>query len=387
LKFPRALLWRYLNQNMNNEQLPGLYIHIPFCRSKCLYCDFYSEIDAALIPAWQSALEKEALLYRDRFSSFDTLYVGGGTPTGLESSALLSLFGCLYRNFQFTASAEITIEANPNDISREKLRILQVCSVNRISLGVQSFDEQELLFLQRRHTAHEAEQALELIRACGFTNLGVDLIYGIPGQTIEAWLKTLERAVSFHPEHISCYQLTVAEGTRLWEMQESGMVTLADEKEGEAFFLTTAQFLEEHGYLHYEISNFARGETNCSRHNQKYWQHIPYLGLGPAAHSFQHGSRWWNHRSVASYCQDLEEGRAPVSGTEMLTGEQLHLEALCLGLRTRAGLDLHQIRTNKRFDAVLKELLASEYVQIIDGRLIPTRKGFLVADRLPLTFM
>ena len=372
---------------MNSDTLPGLYIQVPFCRSKCLYCDFYSEVDAGLIQAWQRALEKEALLYRDRFSSCGTLYVGGGTPTVLESSALLSLFGCLYRNFQFTANAEITIEANPNDITREKLRILQVCSVNRISLGVQSFDERDLLFLQRRHTALEAEQALELIRACGFTNLGVDLIYGIPGQTIEAWLKTLARAVSFHPEHISCYQLTVAEGTQLWEMQKSGMVTTADENEGEAFFLTTAQFLEEHGYLHYEISNFARGETNCSRHNQKYWQHIPYLGLGPAAHSFQHGIRWWNHRSVARYCQYLKEGRAPVSGTEKLTGEQLHLEALSLGLRTRAGLDIELIRTNKNLDAVLKELLQSEYAQIIDGRLIPTRKGFLVADRLPLTLV
>jgi oxygen-independent coproporphyrinogen-3 oxidase len=372
---------------MNSDTLPGLYIHVPFCRTKCLYCDFYSEIDAALIPGWLSALEKEAAQYKDRFPSFDTLYIGGGTPTVLENSTLLSLFGCLYQHFQFTANAEITIEANPQDITREKLRILHVCSVNRISIGVQSLAEQDLQFLQRRHTAREAEQALELARACGFTNIGVDLIYGIPGQKIEAWLNTLERIVSFHPEHISCYHLTVAQGTRLWEMQESGMVTPADEKEGEAFFLTTAQFLEEHGYLHYEISNFARGETNCSRHNQKYWQHISYLGLGPAAHSFQQGSRWWNHRSVARYCQDLEEGRAPVGGTEKLSGEQLHLEALSLGLRTRAGLDLAQIRTNKNIDVVLKELLESEYAQIIDGRLIPTRKGFLVADRLPLTLL
>src|SRR5512137_2058062 len=183
---------------MNSDTLPGLYIHVPFCRTKCLYCDFYSEIDFALIPGWLSALEKEAAQYKDRFSSFDTLYFGGGTPTVLENSALLSLFGCLYQHFHFTANAEITIEANPQDITREKLRILHVCSVNRISIGVQSLAEQDLQFLQRRHTAYEAEQALELTRACGYTNIGVDLIYGIPGQKIEAWLKTLERIISFH---------------------------------------------------------------------------------------------------------------------------------------------------------------------------------------------
>jgi oxygen-independent coproporphyrinogen-3 oxidase len=372
---------------MNSDTLPGLYIHVPFCASKCLYCDFYSDIDTTQIPRWLSVLEKEAAQYKGRFPSFDTLYIGGGTPTVLENSTLLSLFGCLYEHFQFTANAEITIEANPNDITRETLRTLQVCSVNRISLGVQSFDEHDLQFLQRRHTACEAQQALELMRTCGFTNIGVDLMYGLPGQTIDAWLKTLARAVSFRPEHISCYQLTAAPGTRLWEMKQGGMVKLADEEEGEALFLTTAQFLEEHGYLHYEISNFARAELSCCLHNQKYWQHIPYLGLGPAAHSFKDGVRWWNHRSVARYCQDLEEGRAPVSGQEELTGEQIYLEMLSLGLRTKAGIDLAQIRTKKNIDTELNNLLQSEYAQIIDGRLIPTRKGFLVADRLPLALI
>jgi len=372
---------------MSKENLPGLYVHIPFCRSKCPYCDFYSETESSMISAWQSALEQEILLYRNRFPTFDTLYIGGGTPTVLEGPVLLYLFDQLHRYFHFTADAEITIEANPNDITGVKLHILKACGVNRISLGVQSFDEQDLLFLERRHTVCEAEKALDLISTYGFSNVSIDLMYGIPGQTIEGWLKTLERAVTFHPGHVSCYQLTVVEETKLWEMQKSAMIKIPDESEGKAFFLTTAQRLEDHGYLHYEISSFASGEKNRSRHNQKYWQHIPYLGLGPSAHSFHHGKRWWNHRSVAKYCHAFTEGKTPVSGAETLTREQLDIESLYLGLRTKSGVELTHLTANRYFDALLPELLKAEYVKIIGQKMVPTKKGFLVADRLPLALM
>ncbi len=160
---------------------------------------------------------------------------------------------------------------------------------------------------------------------------------------MQGWLKTLERALTFHPAHLSCYQLTVAEGTELGELKKRGVITLPDEAEETALFLDTAHFLEEHGYLHYEISNFASGETTRSRHNQKYWQHTPYLGLGPSAHSFQQGKRWWNHRSIEGYCSALSAGKAPVSGKEHLTREQLDLESLYLGLRTSAGVDLTRL--------------------------------------------
>ncbi|MCX5903450.1 MAG: radical SAM family heme chaperone HemW, partial [Proteobacteria bacterium] len=296
---------------MNDQsKLPGLYIHIPFCKTKCPYCDFYSETSTSLIPEWLRAVKKEALLYRDQFSSFDTLYLGGGTPTVLDETELTSLMEYLFKTFRFAPDAEITIEANPNDITDEKLCALRASGVNRISLGVQSFDEQDVAFLRRRHTVEEAVSALALIRASGFASVGIDLICGIPGQTIAAWRATLKQAVSFQPEHISCYQLTMAEGTAFWEMQEKGLMRLPDEEESENLFLTTARFLEENGYLHYEISNFARGEENRSRHNQKYWQHVPYLGLGPSAHSFQDGKRWWNVRSIKKYCASLEAGRA-----------------------------------------------------------------------------
>jgi oxygen-independent coproporphyrinogen-3 oxidase len=372
---------------MSKGTCPGLYLHIPFCKSKCPYCDFYSATEFSGITAWQNALTKEMLLYKNRFPAFDTLYLGGGTPTVLEDTTLLNIFDHLYRHFQFTPDAEITIEANPNDITRSKLQLLKECGINRISLGVQSFDEQVITFLKRRHSVSEAEQALDLIQEGGFTTVSVDLMYGIPGQTQRGWLNTLERALTFHPAHLSCYQLTVAEGTELGERKKRGVITLPDESEETAFFLDTAHCLEEQGYLHYEISNFASGEATRSRHNQKYWQHIPCLGLGPSAHSFQQGKRWWNHRSIERYRSALSAGKAPVSGKEDLTREQFDLESLYLGLRTSAGVDLTRLNDRTSCDAVLPGLLTEDYVTIIDNKMVPTRKGFLVADRLPGVFM
>ena len=339
-----------------------------------------------MVSSWLSALAREMLFYKDSFGPFDTLYIGGGTPTVLEEPVLQNLFEHLYHYFHFTDDAEITVEANPGDVTGEKLTVLRACGVNRVSLGVQSFDDEDLTFLKRRHTAKEAVKALGLIRSQGFLSLGIDLIYGIPGQTLSGWLGTLERAVLFHPDHISCYQLTPAEETELWEVLARGEVKLPAESEGEALFVATAEYLEDHRYLHYEISNFAWGEENRSRHNQKYWQHTPYLGLGPSAHSFKDGKRWWNVRSVEKYCSVLKEGRVPVSGEEKLTRDQHDLESLYLGLRTRGGVTLSQLTANKGGNALLKELLQADYVRVIDQQVIPTRKGFLVADRLPLAF-
>ena len=374
------------NQKMSRKNLPGLYVHIPFCSSKCSYCDFYSETVTSRVSAWLSALTQEMRFYKDSFGTFDTLYLGGGTPTVLEDPLLQNLFDHLYHHFHFTDDAEITVEANPGDLTSEKLTLFKECGVNRISMGVQSFDDKDLTFLKRRHTAKEAVKALGMIRSEGFLSLGIDLIYGIPGQTLDGWIKTLEQAVLFHPEHISCYQLTPAENTELWEKLERGEVKLPDEPEGEAFFVATAEYLEDHRYLHYEISNFACGEEHRSRHNQKYWQHIPYLGLGPSAHSFKDRKRWWNVGSVEQYCKILKEGRVPVSGDEHLTSGQRELESLFLGLRTKGGVTLSRLTANGKSNALLSELLRADYVKVIDQHVIPTRKGFLVADRLPLAF-
>ncbi len=371
---------------MSEKEFAGLYIHVPFCRSRCIYCDFYSQTDLSLESVWLKALKKEVDLYRDRFPPFDSLYLGGGTPTLLSRRALEEVIHYLRARFSFTADAEFTIEANPDDITRKKLTSLLDLGVNRISLGVQSFDDQELRFLNRRHSAFQAKKAVEWVKQSGFPRLGLDLMYGLPGQRRSAWLGTLQQAARFHPEHISCYQLTIEEHTPLGLLRTEGKVKPLGEKKERSFFVLTSAFLEEKGYLHYEISNFAMGRINMCRHNLKYWQHVPYLGLGPSAHSYRGGTRWWNHRSVATYGSTLNRGLPPVAGAETLSEDQYHLERLMLGFRTREGVSLHEIRDCPQADSILQQLIDSGMVVLKGQRISPTRQGYLVADSLPLLF-
>ena len=224
---------------------PGLYIHVPFCAGKCPYCDFYSTGDISLIPAWIDALEKEILFYKDTLNDFDTLYLGGGTPSLLSLNDLEKLINNIHKNFSFTPDSEITIEANPGDLSPEKLKHFRTLGFNRISLGVQSFDDDVLRFLNRRHTAKQAEKAVEDIRSAEFENLSIDLMYAVPGQDKAGWIKTLEKALFFSPEHFSCYQLTVKENTPFFERKAKGELefNLGEEES----FLLTSDFLEENG--------------------------------------------------------------------------------------------------------------------------------------------
>jgi putative oxygen-independent coproporphyrinogen III oxidase len=370
----------------------GLYVHIPFCKTKCPYCDFYSITTTDQIEAFISALDAEARLYRDQFPTFDSLFLGGGTPSLLTGPQLVALMEMLRRHFTFTPDSEITLEANPDDLTADKLALFRDLGVNRLSLGVQSFDEAELRLLGRRHTARQTIQALTAIRAAGFTNLGLDLMYGLPGQTLDAWLKTLEKALNFAPEHLSCYQLTIAAGetpalrTPLARQVARGEISLPDEETQREFFLLTTNFLTARGYLHYEVANFAREEKYVCRHNLKYWTRTPYLGLGPAAHSFQAGRRWWNFASVEKYCLSLNTGETPVAGSETLTPEQIRLEKLCLGFRTREGVSLETIREQPGGEAILAELTQAGLVRLDRDRVIATASGLVVADRLPLWF-
>lgn len=382
----------------------GLYVHVPFCRKKCRYCDFYSipypslNPSTSLVTEWLHALDEEAMLYQDRFAFFDTLYVGGGTPTLLTKDDLARLIEILRRRFSICPDAEISLEANPNDVTLEKLLFFRDLGFNRISLGVQSMDDRELAFLGRRHTARQAAHAMERIRESGFPGFGVDLIFGLPGQTEEEWRRTLQETLAFSPNHISCYQLTVSEGTPLWKMREARLFAMPDEEQERRLFLATSELLEGQGFAHYEVSNYARmpeirpqeacgKNPNVCRHNVKYWERAPYLGLGPSAHSFQGDTRWWNHRSVRKYCQDLNRGRRPVQGSERLSEEQVALERLSLQLRTRSGALIRDLGSYEKTDRVLPGLLEAGLLEVIGERAVPTREGFLVADRLPLLFL
>jgi putative oxygen-independent coproporphyrinogen III oxidase len=364
----------------------GLYVHVPFCKTKCPYCDFYSVTDLTLEEGWLSALLKEMDQYRDVFGIFDTLYIGGGTPTVLSHTVLTSLFQELHRQFSFNDNIEITIEANPDDITPEKLALLKSLGVNRLSIGVQSFNDEELTLLKRRHSLKGTEEALRWVNESGFTNFGIDLIYGLPGQTVEGWISTLQKALAFHPTHLSCYQLTIEQTTPFGKMLEQGNLQGCTEKQGRNFFLTTSKFLGENGFVHYEISNFAKGNEFRSRHNCKYWQHIPYLGLGPGAHSFQGGIRWWNCKSIKDYCDKLKKGSQPIAESEVLSHEQLRLEKLFLGLRTCDGVTLDVAFPEFPYNELLHDIKKTRLLSIRNNRLIPTKKGFLMADRLPLLF-
>jgi oxygen-independent coproporphyrinogen-3 oxidase len=369
---------------------PSLYIHIPFCLSKCGYCDFYSSTSISALPGFLDALFKEMEMVRPRFQGFDTVYIGGGTPSLLRPEQLERILTGVKENFDLTSNAEITIETNPADLNRPYLESMRQIGINRINIGVQSFDEKVLDFLGRRHSVKQAALAIEASRKAGFHNVGLDLIYGVPAQDMGSWLDTLKQAVVFSPEHLSCYQLTLESKTPLGRRYQTGEFSIPGEELQYEFFMKTSEFLEEAGYIHYEVSNFARGTEYASRHNQKYWDHSPYLGLGPAAHSFQGHQRWWNHRSLDQYLASIKAGNLPVEETETLTIDQLQLEALYLGLRTKKGIFFQDFKNRYGYDLlaekrkILVKLEEEGFISIRDGHLCPTQAGLAVADSLSL---
>ena len=401
------------------DELPGLYIHIPFCLRKCAYCGFYSITDRSRIPAFLSSLRREMDLYRGWAASFDTLYIGGGTPSVLTAADLEGLITDLLDAFTITADAEVTVEVNPGDITPGLLASLRRSGVNRLNIGVQSFDDDSLALLGRRHTALQASGAFLQASDAGFVNIGLDLIYGLPSfpagggtatvtggtkppsspaggatstkadRPFATWLATLDRAIGLNPDHLSCYQLTLEDKTPLAERCHRGELILPDESRQADLFLRTSEILEESGYIHYEVSNFARPGRE-SRHNRKYWNHVPYLGLGPAAHSFSGRERRWNRSSVDAYIGDLESGREPIESREILSDEQLRMEALFLGFRTRRGICLETFRIRYGRDLLadkrdmIERLSGEGLVEIRDGFLRPTRAGMAVADSLAL---
>ncbi|HNQ19013.1 MAG TPA: radical SAM family heme chaperone HemW [Smithellaceae bacterium] len=374
---------------MQNEKA-GLYIHIPFCQSKCAYCNFYSVTSVNLIPQFVAALIKEIKLHQRQFDAFDTVYIGGGTPSLLSFGQLSEILAAINEFHKLDKEAEITMEVNPGDVSVEYFKLLISLGINRLNIGVQSFDDKILKFLGRRHNANEAHQAIMYARAAGFNNLGIDLIYGVYGQSINLWKKTLAEATTFRPEHFSCYELTLEASAPLYKRYLEKKIKKLNEKQQKKFFFTTAEELEKVGYIHYEVSNFARKNNFKSRHNMKYWKHAPYLGIGPAAHSFLENRRWWNVKSAKDYLNNVPQGISPVESEEILTAEQLKLETLFLALRTNDGIDLSAYQKRFRTDLleekkmVIESLINSKLLELKKGFLRPTLAGMAVADSLAL---
>lgn len=377
--------------------MPGLYVHIPFCVRKCLYCDFYS------LPTGHGALPKRlaeathgdndpfiAALAREMDSlpagfAPDTVFLGGGTPTELSDHDFAALFALLHRRIDLGRVTEWSCESNPGTLTREKVRIMMDAGVNRVSLGVQSFDPKTLEFLGRIHSADEAADGFRLLRDAGMRNINLDLMYGVPGQSREALATSLQRLVELDPDHAACYCLIFEDGTPLTDLKQRGFVKEVDDDEELEQYGIVRRALADAGFGHYEISNFAKPGREC-RHNLLYWGGGEYIGLGPSAHSHWAGKRWGNIRDLGAYCRKLEAGTSVRAFEEQLEPEAKARETLVMWLRRLEGIPREAFRTQTGFDYV--ELCADALpwmereglVEQRDGTLRLTERGLFLSD-------
>ncbi len=366
----------------------ALYIHIPYCVRKCPYCGFYSTpYTEKGADEFIAALRWEAKGCQAEFNNrlFQSVYIGGGTPTALSPEQMRQVLDTARTYFKISAVAEYTVEANPNSLSTEHLRILRDGGANRLSLGVQSFSDAILHKLGRLHTAEQAEQAFHLARRAGFANISVDLIYGIPGQTDAQWDETLQKAIRCGPEHISVYSLSLDEGSKFHQLSETGNFERLDDDRAAGMYEFAVAALAAAGYRRYEISNTARPGFEC-RHNQNYWNRGEYLGLGPGASSFIPPVRRRNIADTEEYNRRMADGISAIGETEEVGPEQASRETILLSLRTREGLDLHRYQLEygdvflKRLETNMASLVAAGLLDVKEERATLTQRGILLLN-------
>lgn len=368
------------------DKIKGLYIHIPFCEKKCPYCDFYSleGQPSGLIDRYISALIKEMGLYQEKLNQIKTVYIGGGTPSILNVAQFTLLFEYIFNHIKSSEIVEFTVEVNPKSITSEKLRLFKEHGITRISLGIQSFNGKDLKILGRLHSADHSLKAVEDIKRLAF-NLSIDLIYGIPEQTLKDWQENLSIIADINPEHISTYELTVEEGTPLHQEILRGTFKKPPEKEIVEIYEKTHKYLEEKGYIHYEVSNFAKPGRECI-HNLNYWERGEYIGIGAGAHSFINKKRIENYNDLKKYMDSLNEGRFPYKKIIKLTPEDEFIEFIMLGLRLKEGISLDKMPG----EASLKERVLKKCLPLIekglldktDNYLRPTIRGFLLLNEV-----
>ena len=358
--------------------MAGLYIHIPFCASRCIYCGFYSTIDSSVQNRYVDALCREIEILSEK-PSIQTIYLGGGTPSQLTNENLYRLFNHIYRVYDVDPSAEVTMECNPDDIIKSMFSDLPV---NRVSMGAQTFSNDRLNFIHRRHNAEEVDHAMDIIHDHGIHNVSIDLMFGFPQETLKDWLSDIQHAINLQPEHISAYGLMYEEGTPLYCLLQQGKVKEIDEELSLRMYDLLIQKLTEAGYEHYEISNFALPGFR-SRHNSSYWHNIPYIGIGAAAHSYDIKSRRWNIADIKKYMESIEKGELPYE-EEVLDEEKQYNDLIVTALRTKEGICLNTLSSVQR-DYLLQNsetyihrgLLAEE-----DGRLYLTRQGITISNSI-----
>jgi oxygen-independent coproporphyrinogen III oxidase len=366
--------------------MAGIYIHVPYCKQACHYCNFHFSTSLSSKNGFLDALLKEIGLqsaYLDN-ETVDTIYFGGGTPSLLTGEEVMAILDALRTSFKLSASAEVTLEANPDDLSGQKLESLKTAGINRLSIGIQSFFDEDLLWMNRAHTASQSTECIRLAQQAGFYNLTIDLIYGTPGLTDQKWAANVQQAVALGIPHLSCYALTVEPKTALDHFIKAKKLTDIDPEQQARQFLQLMDWMESAGYDHYEISNFARPGWH-SKHNSSYWQGKKYLGLGPSAHSFDGASRQWNVANNSTYIQSLQQNNIPFE-KEVLTPVQQLNEYIMTSLRTMEGLDTKYVaeRFGEGFAARLltdgRLFISAGNMEERSGKLQLTKKGKLLAD-------
>jgi len=370
--------------------MAGLYVHIPFCASRCSYCDFFSTLRVSdMGRQYVDAVVAEALLRCDelRGDPVKTLYLGGGTPSQLPLPLLADLMKGLRAVFDLGGVEELTIEANPDDVSPEWCGGIVALGVDRVSMGVQTFEDSILRLIGRRHTAVQVAEAVNRLRAAGISNISLDLIYGLPGQTVNSWKESVDKLLALNPQHVSAYGLTYEQGTRLWHQRERGDVIEVPEEQCLEMYQVLAECLQAAGYEHYEISNFAL-PGYYSRHNSSYWNDTPYLGLGAAAHSYDGTVRRYNPADLDQYIEVVKAGK-PAFQTEELTLWERYDERVMLGLRTARGVDADLLRQDfgdqawQHFTKDARPHIAAGHLIVKDGnRYVLSRDGIMLSDAI-----
>lgn len=379
--------------------MAGLYIHIPFCESRCIYCGFYSTTSLKLRDDYVDALCREmqmrplkAALGNDE--PIETIYLGGGTPSQLKGSQLNQIFSAIRKNYTLTENIEnieITMECNPDDVTGDFCETLKQLPVNRISMGAQTFSNERLRFLHRRHNAREVDEAITRLRNIGIRNISIDLMFGFPEESLFQWMNDIRHAIQLNVEHISAYSLMYEEGTPLYRLLEQEKIREIDEETSRRMYETLIDLLTGAGYEHYEISNFARPGFR-SRHNSSYWHEVPYIGIGAAAHSYNRKQRSWNIENIQTYIQSISKGILP-SESEQLDITTRYNDLITTALRTSDGIDLMKMEQEfgkELADRLLQEAqphISRRLMKIKDGRLSLTREGLYISDDVMSDFM
>lgn len=373
--------------------MAGIYVHIPFCLKKCNYCDFYKSTEVAEIDRFISAVKKEMWFRRDYLSDdfINTVYFGGGTPSVLSASQVLQIITAIKSIFKVHNDAEITFEINPDDVNPDYAVSLRETGINRISLGIQSFNDDTLDFMGRRHNSEQAVNAIRSLQNAGFENISIDLIYGIPGMTMEQWKKNLDLAFNLGIKHISAYHLTYHEGTVLFNYLKKGKISEIDEEDSFNQFHELKVYAAANNFIHYEISNFALNGY-FSKHNSSYWKQKEYLGLGPSAHSFDVNSRQWNISSLKKYLRSNFSGNSYYEKEDLSENDKFN-DYILTSLRTIWGIDLKYIEDNfgKEYLNHLAEVIDryknTEFIEKADNIVKLTEKGFFISDKLISDFI